>query len=154
MTAVASAHAAAAAKPKKESIVVTERNWAIFGAGGAVGGTVRRLDGVGCVGKQPARSAEAGGFDNHCRSPTQYSESGTRTSTRARSAVYMRGITSWSRAINAESCCAGGTLVRWHSPRIWVGWQPSVHVGAGMLAQRRARTAHFSRGAVVGLWVW
>jgi hypothetical protein len=74
-----------------------------------------------------------------------HSESGTRT----RSAVYMRGITSGSRAINAESCCAGGTLVRWHSPRIRVGWQPSVHVGA-VLAQRRARTAHFSR---VGLWL-
>jgi len=108
-----------------------------------------------------------------------HSKSGTRT--RARS-VCMRGITSGSRAINAESCCAGGTLVRWHSPRIWVrwqpsvhvsagmlahrrawhspriwvGWQPSVHVSAGMLAQRRARTAASfqSSRAVVGLWVW
>ena len=43
-----------------------------------------------------------------------HSKSGTRT----RSAVYMRGITSGSRAINAESCCAGGTLVRWHSPHL------------------------------------
>ena len=41
-----------------------------------------------------------------------HSESGTRTRSESLSAVYMRGITSGSRAINAESCCAGGALVR------------------------------------------
>ena len=78
-----------------------------------------------------------------------HSESGTRT----RSAVYMRGITSGSRAINAESCCAGGTLVRWHSPRIRVAAirpRRCRHVGT---TKGENRSFQSSR-AVVGLWVW
>ena len=41
-----------------------------------------------------------------------HSESGTRTRSESLGAVYMRGITSGSRAINAESCCADGMLMR------------------------------------------